>query len=233
MRLVLSKTKILLVEDDEIASYLMQGFLEEKGFSVTPVFTVSDAISHLRLDKYDLLLLDLSLPDYNGFELLSNIKTSIAIPTIIISAYSETEFKVKAFKFGANDYVVKPVDFLELEARIWALLSRNENIVSIDEAENLFTIRNDQILFKKSALTLTSVEFDLLSFLINHPEQVISRELLTESLTAISSHRLLDNHIKNIRRKIEEDGSKPKYLKTEYGIGYILINPQSHNTVSL
>jgi len=228
---VLSKTKILLVEDDEIASYLMQEFLISKGFSVTPAFTVSDAISQLRLEKYDILLLDLSLPDYNGFELLSSIKTSVAIPTIIISAYSETEFKVKAFKFGAHDYVTKPVDFLELEARIWALLSRSENIVSIDEAENLFTIKNDQILFQKSVLILTGVEFDLLSFLIKHPEQVISREVLTESLTAISSHRLLDNHIKNIRRKVEKDGSKPKYLKTEYGVGYRLINPQSHKTV--
>ncbi len=231
--LVLSKTKILLVEDDEIASYLMKEFLEGKGFSVTPVFTISDAISHLRLDKYNMLLLDLSLPDYSGFELLSNIKTSIAVPTIVISAYSETDIKIKAFKFGANDYVVKPVDFLELEARIWALLSRNENIVSIAETENLFTIKNDQILFQKNTLTLTGVEFDILSFLIDHAEKMVSREMLTESVASIGSHRLLDNHIKNIRRKIEKDSSKPQYLKTEYGLGYRLINPQNHNTVSL
>ncbi len=230
---MLSKSKILLVEDDEIASYLMQGFLEEKGFSVTPVFTVSDAISHLRLDKYDLLLLDLSLPDYNGFELLSNIKTSIAIPTIVVSAYSETEFKVKAFKFGANDYVVKPVDFLELEARIWALLSRSDNIKHIDTTERFFKVENSQILFQTRALDLTSIEFELLSFLIDCSEQVASRETLTKHVPSISSHRLLDNHIKNIRRKIEKDSSRPLYLKTEYGVGYKLLNPQSDNSPTL
>ena len=229
---MLSKTKILLVEDDEIASRLMKEFLEEKGFSVTPVFTISDAISLLRLDKYDMLLLDLNMPDYSGFELLSNIKTSIAVPTIVISAYSETEFKVKAFKFGAHDYVVKPVDFLELEARIWALLSRSENIKSIDETEGLFTIKNSQIFFQNRALALTGVEFDLLSFLISHAG-VASREMLTESVDSINSHRLLDNHIKNIRKKLEEDSSRPKYLKTEYGLGYRLINPQSHKSASL
>ena len=230
---MLSKTKILLVEDDEIASYLMQEFLISKGFSVTPAFTVSDAISQLRLEKYDILLLDLSLPDYNGFELLSNIKTSVAIPTIVISAYSETEFKVKAFKFGAQDYVTKPVDFLELEARIWALLSRNDNIKHIHTTNRFFKVENSQILFQMRALTLTSVEFELLSFLIDCSEQVVSRETLTESVSSINSHRLLDNHIKNIRRKIEEDSSRPQYLKTEYGVGYRLINPNVDASVKL
>ncbi len=230
---MLSKTNILLVEDDEIASFLMKELLVGCGFSVTPVFTISKAISQLRLEKYDLLLLDLSLPDYSGFDLLSNIKTSIAIPTIVISAYSETDFKVKAFKFGANDYVVKPVDFLELEARIWALLSRNENIKTIDTTERFFKVENSHILFQKRTLALTGVEFELLSFLIDCSEQVASRETLTKHVPSISSHRLLDNHIKNIRRKIEKDSSKPQYLKTEYGVGYKLLNPQSDNNPNL
>ena len=188
---MLSKIKILLVEDDETASHLMQEFLEDKGFEVTPLFTVSDAISNLRLKKYDILLLDLNLPDYSGFDLLSKIKTTVAIPTIVISAYSETAYKLKAFKFGAQDYLVKPVDLLELEARIWALLSRSDNIVLNNEKENMFKIQEHQIHLGAILLSLTAVEFDLLSFLISKKEQVVSREELTRSVQSINSHRLL------------------------------------------
>jgi len=219
---MIEKTKVLIVEDDETASYLIKEFLESCGFLVTPVYTITDGISYLKIHKYDLLLLDLNLPDFSGFELLSNIKMSIAIPTIVISAYNDINLIVKAFKYGANDYLVKPVNFIELEARIWALLCRQDNIKLQSEKKALFEIRNSAIFLKDKFLTLTALEFDILSFFINNMGQSISRDFLTESIPSLKSHRLLDNHIKNIRKKIEDNSSKPKYLKTEYGVGYRL-----------
>ncbi|MEA3498347.1 MAG: response regulator transcription factor [Campylobacterota bacterium] len=220
---MIDKTKILIVEDDETASYLMQDFLETNGFLVDVVYAVTDGISYLKNNCYDLLLLDLNLPDFSGFELLSSIKNSIAIPTIITSAYNDTDTKVKAFKYGANDYISKPIDFLELEARIWALLSRKENILLQDsKKEEIFEIKNNNILFKNDLLSLTSLEFEILSFFIKNRGKSISRDSLTESISSVKSHRLLDNHIKNIRKKIEKDSSNPIYLKTEYGVGYKL-----------
>ncbi len=215
--------KILIVEDDETASYLMKSFLEDCDFLVDTVSTVTDGVSYLKNNNYTLLLLDLNLPDFSGFDLLSNIANSVAIPTIVISAYSDTKTKVKAFKYGANDYLTKPIDFLELEARIWALLSRKDNIKLVPVEEDvIFKIDSNQIYFKNEILHLTALEFDILSYFINHKGQIISREQLTNSIASVKSHRLLDNHIRNIRKKIEEDSSKPVYLKTEYGLGYRL-----------
>jgi len=215
---------ILIVEDDEIASYLMSDFLKNNGFLVDCVYTITDGISHLKNKKYDLLLLDLNLPDFSGFELISSIKNKIAIPIIVTSAYSDTTTKVKAFKFGVHDYLSKPIDFLELEARIWSLLSRNDNI-KLEKENNLsvFKIEQKQIFFKNKYLSLTNLESEILSLLIENKNIVISRDVLTNSLSSISSHRSLDNHIKNIRKKIEEDSSNPQYLKTEYGMGYKLV----------
>ncbi len=213
--------KILIVEDDETASYLMKSFLEDCDFLVDTVFTVTDGVSYLKNNNYNLLLLDLNLPDFSGFDLLSSIANHVAIPTIVTSAYNDTKTKVKAFKYGANDYLTKPIDFIELEARIWALLSRKDNIKLVPtEDESLFRIDSNKIYFKNEILVLTALEFDILSYFIKSTGQIISREQLTNSITSVKSHRLLDNHIKNIRKKIEEDSSKPVYLKTEYGLGY-------------
>ncbi len=213
--------KILIVEDDETASYLMKSFLEDCDFFVDTVFTITDGVAYLKNNNYDLLLLDLNLPDFSGFDLLSSIANSVAIPTIVTSAYSDTKTKVKAFKYGANDYLTKPIDFVELEARIWALLSRKDNIKLLPTKEEaIFKIDSNQIYFKNEILLLTALEFDILSYFINHAEQIVSREQLADYISSVKSHRLLDNHIKNIRKKIEDDSSKPVYLKTEYGLGY-------------
>ena len=221
----MENTKILIVEDNETASYLMKSFLEDCNFLVDVVSTVTDGVSYLKNNNYNLLLLDLNLPDFSGFDLLSSIANSVAIPTIITSAYNDTKTKVKAFKYGANAYLTKPIDFIELEARIWALLSRKNNINLIDTNKDaIFKIDSNQIYFKDKVLQRTALEFDILSYFINHIGQTISREQLTNSITSVKSHRLLDNHIKNIRKKIEVDSSKPVYLKTEYGLGYRLIS---------
>lgn len=224
--MMIEKINILIIEDDETALFLMADLLKDSGFLVDTVTTATDGISCLNNKKYNLLLLDLNLPDFNGFDVLSNISSTIAIPTIVISAYNDISIKVQAFRYGANDYMSKPVDFRELEARIWALLSRKENIeLQCKEEESLFKIENNKIFFKNRSLNLTQLEFEILSLFLKHKNQIVTRDQLTDSISSVKSHRLLDNHIKNIRTKIEEDRSEPVYLKTEYGIGYKFVIP--------
>ncbi len=218
----IDKLKILIIEDDEIAANLMREYLEDCTFVVECVHTITDGLSYIQNNDYHILLLDLNLPDFSGLDMLKNIKNRVAIPVIIISAYSDTQTKVQAFKYGASDYMVKPIDLEELEARIWAIMGRHSSIQTENE-KNIFEIKNSSILFKQELLNLTSLEFELLSILIQNKNQTISREALAKSLSSISSHRSLDHHIKNIRKKIGDDGNSPLFLKTEYGVGYKLL----------
>ena len=216
----MKKTKILLVEDDELASELLHNYLLDCGFDVTPVFTATDSVSYIKNNHYDLLLLDINLPDFNGYEVLKSIKNHTAIPIIVTSAYHDTPSKLLAFKYGASDYMVKPLDLEELEARIWIQLGKNSEI-NVDDNKQIFEIKDNKVYFKQQLLPLTNIESEILSNLVENSNQVIDRKELIASLSALSSPRSLDNHIKNIRKKIPSDTT---YLRTEYGIGYSLYN---------
>ncbi len=220
----MKKLKILIVEDDEMASYVIENSLNDANFDVKSVTTVTEGLSFLTIDKYDLLVLDLNLPDYNGFDLLRSIKKTIIIPTIVVSAYSDTQSKLKAFKYGAGDYLVKPIDVEELEARIWLLLSKVENIkIDDDKPKLIFEIKDNNIFQNDKEILLTTLEFDILSYFITNKNILISRDTLLKAISSEKSHRILDNHISNIRKKIELNSSNPTYLKTEYGQGYKFI----------
>jgi len=215
--------KILLVEDDELASEIIYNFLKDCSFEVTPVFTATDGVAYLKRREFDLVLLDINLPDYDGYEVLKSIKNHVSIPVIVTSAYSDTKEKLLAFKYGASDYMVKPLDFEELEARIWVQLGKNSHI-ALENEKKTFTMKGETIYFKNTPLNLTTIEFEILSILLQHHNQVVSREDLVQALSSISSNRSLDNHIKNIRKKIGDNGNNSTYLKTEYGVGYSLYN---------
>jgi len=217
----MQKTKILLVEDDELASEIIYNFLIDCNFQVTPVFTATDSIARIENMDYDLLILDINLPDFNGFEVLKSIKNRVSLPIIMISAYSDTKSKLLAFRYGASDYMVKPLDLEELEARVWIQLGRHSEIKTQNEKQ-LFEIKGSNIFFEQKQLSLTTIEFEILSMLINNSNLVMRREDLVSSLSSLSSQRSLDNHIKNIRKKIGDNGNKAIYLKTVYGVGYSL-----------
>ncbi len=217
----MNKIRVLLVEDDELTSEVMYNYLQDYDFDVEPVFNATDAISYIKNRDFDIVLLDIDLPDFNGFEVLKSIKNQRSIPVIIVSAHSDTKSKLLAFKYGACDYMVKPLDLKELEARIWVHLSKNSEI-KVDNEKELFEIKENTIFFKQTLLNLTTLEFEILSLLIKSKNQVIKRNELVLSLSSISSQRSLDNHIKNIRKKIGDNGNKAIYLRTEYGVGYSL-----------
>ena len=217
----IEKVSILLVEDDDLASELLYDFLIDRGFAVTAVFTATDAVSRLKNEHFDLLILDINLPDFSGYEVLKSIKNRASLPAIVTSAYNTTEAKLLAFKYGASDYMVKPLDLEELEARIWIHLGRNSEI-RIGERRKTFEIQGDAVLFKRRRLSLTTIEFEILSILVSNINRIVEREELLRALSSLSSPRSLDNHIKNIRKKIGDNGSKATYLKTVYGVGYLL-----------
>jgi DNA-binding response OmpR family regulator len=213
---------ILIVEDDLETAEFLQNYLTTCDFEVKYVESTADALSTLSQFRYDILLLDLVLPDFSGFDLLRELRTRYTTPVIVISAHGDTKTKVRAFRHGASDYMVKPIDPEELEARIWAILGRHSGI-PLPSKNDTFYIQNNHIFFKGKALDLTATEFDILSLLIRHRNTILSRDYLSDALSSVSSHRSLDHHIKNIRKKLDEDSKHPAYLKTEYGVGYKLI----------
>ena len=215
------KNNILLVEDDTDIILWIESYLEEFGYKVNSLDTVTDAISHIKQKHYDLVILDINLPDFLGYEVLKYVQEkSIQIPIIVISAYSDQKTKLHAFKLGASDYMVKPLDLEELEARIGVHLRKKEFKIISSE---ILSIKENQIIFKNKPLKLTKIEYDLLKNLIENKNSVITRKKLCESLSSISSERSLDYHIRNIRKKINDDVSNPQYLITEYGVGYKLL----------
>lgn len=216
--------KILLIEDDEFTAGLIKDFLEEYNFKVDIVNTVTSAISNIKFEKYSIILLDINIPDFNGFEVLGFLnKNKINIPVIVTSAYSEKSSKLQAFKFGAVDYMVKPIDPEELEARIWVHIKNVSTFVEKIE-KKVFQLVNSTIFFEDNSLKLTKTEFEILKYLIENKNSVVKRDDLLKCLSSIiQSDRSLDYHIKNIRIKMGDNGANPRYLITEYGLGYKLI----------
>lgn len=216
--------KILLIEDDEFTAGLIKNFFEEYNFKVDIVDTVTSAISNIKFEKYSIILLDINIPDFNGFEVLKFLnKNNVNIPVIVVSAYSEKSSKLLAFKLGAVDYMVKPIDPEELEARIWVHIKNVSTFVEKIE-KKVFQLVNGMIFFEDNSLKLTKTEFEILKYLIENKNSVVKRDDLLKCLSSIiQSDRSLDYHIKNIRIKMGDNGANPRYLITEYGLGYKLV----------
>ena len=176
---MIAQCEILLVEDDESSAFLIKEFLEEYGFKVDIQNSVTSAVSSIKFHDYSLILLDINLPDFSGFEVLKFLnKSKYNIPVIVLSAYSDKSYKLQAFKFGASDYMVKPIDSEELEARIWVQLKNFSQFKNEVIANEIFKIEENSIFFKDISLKLTKIEFDILSLLIKNKNQAIKREML-------------------------------------------------------
>jgi len=216
----MKKIKILIIEDNDETVLWLDEYLKECGFLVDSVSTATDALSHIKHSHYDLILLDLNLPDFDGFEVLKKIKYTSSLPVIIISGDKDVETKVVAFKYGASDYMTKPLALKELEARIWSLLGRNTQI-ELPTQSKVFVIEGSIIYFLDTPLKLTSMEFEILSTLIEYQNMIVTREMLAQSCSSFASQRSFDYHIKNIRKKLTHK-EQVEYLKTIYGQGYML-----------
>ncbi|MGM0241005.1 response regulator transcription factor [Enterococcus sp. AZ103] len=222
------KAKILLIEDDENITDFMTVVLEKADYQLTIAENGMTALTAFQTENFDLVLLDLGLPDIDGIELLKIIRKRMILPVIIISARNNETEKVTALDLGADDYVTKPFGTNELMARIrTALRHKNKRIVTSPIIENgELKIDLDKQLFYRDGqeVHLTKNEFRILSLLFRELGRVVTYEsLMTEIWGPYKGDpQTLRVNMSNLRKKIEENTLSPKYLMTEIGVGYRL-----------
>ena len=211
--------KILIVEDEKKISRILKLQLERKNHEITIIENGIDALNEIdrKRDFYDLILLDLGLPSMEGNEVCKNVRKISKVPIIVVSAKNNVEEKVDLLKSGAIDYVTKPFDFLELEARI-NINIRKEKISEIIYKTLKLNMENYSAYLENNLILLTKTEFELVKLLIENKEEIVLRDKIVEKIWGWeASDNLLDSTIKKIRQKLGNEK-----IKTVRGIGYIL-----------
>jgi DNA-binding response OmpR family regulator len=216
---------ILIVDDKLSAQRLIADYLAANGFRAVTANNGRDALYAARHEKPDLVLLDIMMPEMDGFEFMRHFRKERNTPVIMLTARVEETDKVVGLELGADDYVTKPFGMAELVARIRAVLRRVADAAATPEVLRV----GDVVLDKKTHLVivgerkidLTPSEFDLLTILMSAPGQVFARGDLLERLNAFDNNeRTVDVHIRNLRAKLETDSGKPEYILTVFGVGY-------------
>jgi DNA-binding response OmpR family regulator len=219
--------RILIVDDEERIVQTVKAYLDQEGFKT---YTASDGEEALRAFEEkgpDLIVLDLMLPHLSGIEVTKKIRATSNVPIIMLTAKASEADRVVGLELGADDYVVKPFSPRELVARVRAVLRRIDGDTGM--AERIVSggldidLKTREVKVNGVEIELTPTEFDLLAFLAHHPGQVFTRlQLLREvqGYTYDAFARTIDTHVKNLRRKIEEDPKEPHYLLTVHGVGY-------------
>lgn len=219
--------RILIVEDEAKIADIVKAYLQNEGFKVSVAKNGESALSMLK-NGFDLIILDLMLPDIQGEDICKAIRDDSDIPIIILTAKSGEDDRIKGLGIGADDYVVKPFSPRELVARVKAHLRRvyNKRAYSFNNKDLIIDVGRFEVKKAGSSITLTQTEFKLLRHLAEHPEQIFTRLQLVNIILGYDFEgydRTIDAHIKNIRHKIEDDPKEPTYIKTVYGVGYRFI----------
>jgi DNA-binding response OmpR family regulator len=224
----MSSGRILVVEDEAKIAEIVKAYLAKDGFSVTVAETGSKALSMLK-NGFDLIILDLMLPDMTGEEICETIRMDSDLPIIMLTAKSDEEDRIAGLGIGADDYIVKPFSPREVVARVKALLRRTKGLkktASFNSGELVIDSSIFKVKKNGSSIVLTPTEFKMLQCLAERPEQVFTRLQLVNVILGYDYEgydRTIDAHIKNIRHKIEDDPKNPSYIKTVYGLGYRFI----------
>ena len=225
-------TKILLVDDESRMLDLLSLYLTPKGYQCIKRTSAIEAIQYLHEDKADLLLLDVMMPEMNGWEACAEIRKESDIPIIMLTARSEKLDIIKGLNMGADDYISKPFDEDELIARIEAVLRRKQGhggLVFLNE----LSLNEDsfQVSYKQHPISVTPKEFSLLALLLKNKNKVFTREHLLTTIwgyAALTEDRTVDSHVRNLRDKLRKAGFPvDDYLTTVWGVGYKWMDKES------
>lgn len=221
--------RIFVLEDDEAIGIGLSYTLESEKYEVTLVKTVAEAKKTVENEEFDLYILDLNLPDGNGYEVCSLIKSKGDLPVIFLTAYDDEINVVTGFELGADDYISKPFRVRELLARVKSVLRR----YSKDNADGIIKIgelsvntAEARVLLRGEEVILTAMEYRLLLSFVNNQGTVLTRRKLLEEIWDVDGDFVNDNtltvYIKRLRDKIENDPNDPQYIKTVRGMGYLM-----------
>ncbi len=224
-------SRILIVEDEVSIAELEKDYLELSGFDVEIENTGDKGLSRAMNEDFDLFILDLMLPNVDGFEICRQIRERKDMPILLVSAKKDDIDKIRGLGLGADDYITKPFSPSELVARVKAHLARYERLVASNPQENeiieIRGIRIDKtarrVFVNGEERILTTKEYDLLTFLAQNPNRVFTKEELFREIwemESVGDIATVTVHIKKIREKIEYDTAKPQYIETIWGVGY-------------
>ena len=224
--------RILVVDDEKLIVKGIRFSLQQDGMEVEAAYDGEEALNCIKEKKFDLVVLDVMLPKMNGLEVCRQVRDFSQVPIIMVTAKGEDMDKIMGLEYGADDYIVKPFNILELKARIKAILRRSVKKVDIneDKKQNVLEVRGLKVDFDSRRVfingkeaNLTAKEFDMLVLFMENPGKVYSRETLLDTIWGYDypgDARTVDVHVRRLREKIEEKPSVPKYIYTKWGVGY-------------
>jgi two-component system alkaline phosphatase synthesis response regulator PhoP len=231
------QARILVVDDDRSIVNVLRGYLEQSGYQVLTAYDGTSALQAIRQERPDLVVLDLMLPGHDGWSLTRLVRADsalAALPIILVTARIDDSDKILGLELGADDYITKPFNGHEVVARVNALLRRRQLDLEPQAVPRVLRAGGLHLDLDQRTLSvdgqpveLTRTEFSLLEALLEHPGYTLTRDDLLERALGYAYEgmgRVLDSHIRNLRRKIEADPNNPRYLRTVYGVGYRLID---------
>ena len=222
--------RVLVVDDEKLIVKGIRFSLEQDGYDVDCAYDGEEALKLAKENAYDIILLDVMLPKYDGFEVCQQIREYSDVPIIMLTAKGDDMDKILGLEYGADDYITKPFNILEVKARIKAILRRTgrkkterEDDKIIVKGEMKIDCESRRVVIGEQETNLTAKEFDLLELLAMNPNKVYSRENLLNIVWGYEypgDARTVDVHIRRLREKIETNPSDPKYVYTKWGVGY-------------
>ena len=222
--------RVLVVDDEKLIVKGIRFSLEQDGMEVTCAYDGEEALTFAREQQFDIILLDIMLPKLSGFEVCQQIREFSNVPIIMLTAKGDDMDKILGLEYGADDYITKPFNILEVKARIKDIIRRTaKQEKKADTAGRIqagdMTIERDnrRVYIEGREINLTAKEFDVLELLATHPNQVYSREKLLTMVWGADypgDARTVDVHIRRLREKVETNSSEPKYVHTKWGVGY-------------
>ena len=222
--------RVLVVDDEKLIVKGIRFSLEQDGMEVDAAYDGEDALKLIRENHYDMILLDVMLPKYDGFEVCQRVREFSDVPVIMLTAKGDDMNKILGLEYGADDYIIKPFNILEVKARIKAIMRRvgkrdadGENPKVLVKGDMKIDCESRRVTIGEKEVNLTAKEFDLLELLAMNPNKVYSRENLLNIVWGYEypgDARTVDVHIRRLREKVEANPSDPKYVYTKWGVGY-------------